>query len=200
MPGRMKNLRLAILLLLFYLASCIGQRPHTSFTIERDLKESFPKIEMIFSNIESYDNLTWIEEQPFSSYLVFFSDATFLGPVIGQSNIPLDDLFHRSNTDFLYSAKHNWGRWNQKGAIIEVEIMEAWFNPAIHYRYQSGTLQVLNDTLKSLEGLYNLGHPRREEELIKAEGFLNSKRTLFYRNDTLDLSFIDPSKAWINKE
>ncbi len=155
---------------------------------------------MVFSNIESYDNLNWVEEQPSSCYLVFFSDATFLGPVCGHSNIPVFELFHKSNTDWLYGFNSNWGRWKQKGDTIEVEIMEAWFNPAIHYRYQSETLQLLNDTLRSLEGLYNVGHPKREEKLIKAEGFLNSKRKLFYQNDTLDLSFIDPSEAWINKD
>jgi hypothetical protein len=198
MAGKITSEPLRLLLVTAFLASCIGQRPHTSFTIERDLTKSPPKIEMIFSNIESYDHFDWIEEQPMSCYLVFFSDATFLGPVTGQSSIPVDELFHKSNTEYLYGANNKWGRWKLKGDTIEVEIMEAWFNPAIHYRYQSGALQVLNDTLKSLEGLYNVGHPRREEKRILSQGFLNSKRKHFCRNDSIDLSYINPSKAWIN--
>ncbi len=131
---------------------------------------------------------------------VFFQDHTLLAPICFNSGeYTISDIIDPENLEYTYSTKSDWGRYKIIGDTIYTEVVKPWYNPSVHYEMRYDNLLFINDsTIEALPSVHRRDYGSWAK-VAKSNGYLNSLKSRFHKIDSIDLNYLDPSEAWINK-
>jgi hypothetical protein len=124
-----------------------------------------------------------------ATYVLFFQDGSYKGPIsFDQTLYKLSTFYNEEKEKELYGPKANWGRYsvNKTSILFEVGVCE--YTPSCRFRLKTGTFDIINDSTLKFD-------PQKQENTY----FYRKSVITFHKIDSIDLSFIDPSKAWPNK-
>lgn len=120
-------------------------------------------------------------------YIVLFDDQSFKGPIyFDQAKYNIYDFYKKSES--VYERKDNWGRYLINGNNIGIEIGLCEYTPWCRFRLKTTAVKIINDSTLYVD-------PAVLDNAI----LFGKNASLFHRIDSVDLSFIKPSNAWLNR-
>jgi hypothetical protein len=124
-----------------------------------------------------------------ATYIVFFEDGSYKDRIsFDQTLYRLSTFYNEEMDESLYKPKKRWGRYRVGQNEIAFEVGLCEYTPGCRFRLKSGYFDIINDSTLKVNPVKN----------DNARLFGKQVKT-FHKIDSIDLSFIDPSKAWHNR-
>lgn len=124
-----------------------------------------------------------------ASYMIFFKEGTYKAPIsFDQTLYQLSDFYNINNEKSLYGPRQDWGRYSIVQDFIEIEVAVCDYMPDCRLELKTGRITLINDSTLMV-------NPEFEDNTY----IFGDQVKIFYKIDTVDISFIDPSKAWHNQ-